>query len=138
RPRVVTALRGARRIGARLTVVGRVTPRVAGVLTLTEGGRVRSVTVAPGGRFRMQLTTTRLYRYRAIVRLQPAAGYVGWRKAYPVRVELRQLEVGSTGPAGGLARVSPAPARSLRPPGGRQRLRRVDRGRGARLPEGAR
>jgi len=99
RPRVVAALRGARRIGARLTVVGRVTPRVAGVLTLTEGGRVRSVTVAPGGRFRMQLTTTRLYRYRAIVRLQPAAGYVGWRKAYPVRVELRQLEVGSTGPA---------------------------------------
>jgi Putative peptidoglycan binding domain/L,D-transpeptidase catalytic domain len=99
RPRAVASLRGSRRIGARLVVVGSVLPRTAGALTLSEGGRLRTVAVAPDGRFRMRLTTTRLYRYRAVVRLRPAAGFVGWQKTYRVRVALRPLEIGSSGPA---------------------------------------
>jgi hypothetical protein len=99
RPRVVTSLRGSRRIGARLVVVGRMVPRTAGALAVSEGGLLRSVTVAADGRFRLRLTTTRLYRYRALVRLRPAVGYVGWQKAYTVRVGLRPLEIGSSGPA---------------------------------------
>jgi hypothetical protein len=99
RPRLVTFLRGSRRIGARLYLVGSVRPRVAGKVTLTEGHRVRRVTVRPNGRFRTQLTTTRLFRYHAIVRLRPAAGYVARHRTYSVRVTLRPLTIGSTGPA---------------------------------------
>jgi L,D-transpeptidase catalytic domain/Putative peptidoglycan binding domain len=99
RPRVVAFLRGSRRIGRRLTLTGRVVPRAAGALTVSEGGRLRTVTVGPAGRFRVPLTATRLYRYRAVVRLQPAAGYVGRRQSFDVRLELPPLTMGSTGPA---------------------------------------
>jgi hypothetical protein len=99
RPRIVTSLRGSRRIAAHLYVVGRVRPRVAGTVTMTEGDRVRRVTVGPSGRFRAQLTTTRHFRYRAILRLRPAAGYVGWQRTYSVRVKLRPLTIGSRGPS---------------------------------------
>jgi hypothetical protein len=99
RPRTASSLRGSRRVAARLYVVGRVLPRVAGTVTLSEGDRVRRVTVGPGGRFRAQLTTTRLLRYHAIVRLRPAAGYVGWHRTYFVRVKLHPLTIGSTGPS---------------------------------------
>jgi hypothetical protein len=95
RPRVIASLRGPRRIGARLYLVGRMQPRVAGTVTLTEGDRVQRVAVGPSGRFVAQLTTTRLFRYRATVRLRPAAGYVAWHRRYAVRVKLRQLAVGS-------------------------------------------
>ena len=95
RPRVVTFLRGSRRIAAPLHLVGRLLPREAGTVTLTEGTRVGRVNVGRRGRFRAQLTTTRLYRYRAIVRLRPAAGYVAWHRAYSVRVKLRRLAIGS-------------------------------------------
>ncbi|MEN3342885.1 MAG: hypothetical protein V7644_2289 [Actinomycetota bacterium] len=101
RPLVAAALRGSRRIGGRLYVVGRVVPRAAGALTVTDGTRLWTVPVAPDGRFRAALTTTRLFRYRALVRLRPADGYVGWRRIYPVRVRLRPLAYGSTGPAVG-------------------------------------
>ena len=99
RPRIVTYLRGSQRIAARLYVVGNVRPRVAGKVTLTEGDRVRNVTVGPRGHFQVELTTTRLFRYRAMVRLRPAAGYVGWHRTYSVRVRLRPLTIGSKGPS---------------------------------------
>jgi putative peptidoglycan binding protein/L,D-transpeptidase-like protein len=95
RPRVVASLRGSRRIGARLHLVGRVQPRVAGTVTLTEGDRVRRVAVGPNGRFVAQLTTTQIFRYRATVRLRPATGYVAWHRRYAVRIKLRPLAIGS-------------------------------------------
>lgn len=95
RPSVVASIRGLRRIAARLFVVGRVQPRVAGTVTLTEGDRERRVAVGPNGRFVAQLTTTQLLRYHATVRLRPTAGYVAWRRRYLVRIELRPLGIGS-------------------------------------------
>jgi hypothetical protein len=56
------------------------------------------VTVRPNGRFGAQLTTTRLFRYHATVRLRPAAGYVARHRTYSVRVKLRPLTIGSQGP----------------------------------------
>jgi hypothetical protein len=99
RPRVVAHLRGSRGLAARLYVVGRVLPRVAGMVKLTEGDRVQRVPVGPRGHFYVQLTTTRLVRYRAIVELQPAPGYVGWHRTYSVRVKLPSLTLGSRGPS---------------------------------------
>ena len=99
RPRLVTRLRGSRWIGARLYLVGSIRPRAAGTVTLTEGDRVQSVKVGPGGQFRAQLTTTRLYRYHAIVRLRPAAGYVAWHRTHSVRVRLPPLTIGLKGRA---------------------------------------
>src|SRR5262249_55442637 len=55
--------------------------------------------VAPDGRFRVQLTTTTLYRYRATVRLKPADGFAAWHRTHTVRVELPALTVGSRGRA---------------------------------------
>jgi len=101
RPRIVTLLRGSRRIGARLKLFGRVLPRVAGRVTLTEGDRVLRVRVGPAGRFRATLTTTRLYRYHPIVRLRPAAGYVAWHRRYSARIKLGPLTIGSRGAAVG-------------------------------------
>src|SRR6185503_6390245 len=80
RPRIDVSLRGSRRIGARLFVVGRVLPRVAGTVALAEGDLMRKLTVGPQGRFQAELTTTRRLRYRATVRLRPTAGYVGWHR----------------------------------------------------------
>ncbi len=97
RPRVVTFLRGSRGIAEHLFVVGRVRPRVAGKVTLTEGDRVRNVTVGPMGHFEVDLTTTRLWRYRATVRLRPASGYLGWHRTFSVRVRVRPLAIGSKG-----------------------------------------
>jgi hypothetical protein len=99
RPRLVTSLRGSRRIGALLYVFGRVLPRTAGTVTVTEGSRSRTVRVRPRGGFRAQLTTTRLFRYHAIVRLRPAEGYVGRHRTHAIRVKLLPLTIGSTGPA---------------------------------------
>jgi hypothetical protein len=95
RPRVVASLRGARRIGARLYLVGRVQPRVAGTVTLTDGDRLRRVAVGPRGRFVAQLTTTHVFRYHATVRLRPAAGYVAWHRRYAVRIKLSPLAIGA-------------------------------------------
>jgi hypothetical protein len=95
RPRVVASVRGLRQIAAPLYVVGRVQPRAAGTVTLTEGDRERRVAVGPNGRFVARLTTTELFRYHATVRLRPAAGYVPWHHRYFVRVELRPLAIGS-------------------------------------------
>ena len=97
RPRIVTYLRGSRRIAARLYMVGNVRPRAAGRVTVTEGDRMRNVSVGPRGHFQVELTTTRLVRYRTIVRLRPAAGYVGWHRTYSIRVKLRPLTIGSRG-----------------------------------------
>jgi hypothetical protein len=97
RPLVVTSLRGSRRMAERLFVVGRVRPRVAGKVTLTEGDRVRNLTVGPSGHFEAELTTTRLLRYRATVRLRPSAGYVGWHRTFSIRVKVRPLAIGSKG-----------------------------------------
>ena len=96
RPRVVASVEGSRRIAGRLFVTGRMLPRAAGTITLTEGDRVRNVTVDASGRFRVRLTTTRLYHYRATVRLRAAPGYVAWKRKYAVRVKLRPLANGST------------------------------------------
>ena len=95
RPRVVASLRGVPRIGASLYVVGRVQPRLAGTVTLAEGDRERRVAVGSSGHFVAQLTTTRLFRYRATVRLRPAAGYVAWHRRYGIRIKLRPLAIGS-------------------------------------------
>jgi N-acetylmuramoyl-L-alanine amidase len=99
RPRFATSLHGSRRIGEHLDVVGRVLPRDAGVVTVSDGRRRWSVHVGPAGRFRADLTTTRLYRYRAVIALVPAAGYVARHRTYAVRVEPLPLTIGSTGPA---------------------------------------
>ncbi len=97
RPRIVTALRGSRRAGDDLYVVGRVMPRTAGTVTVTAGDSVLRVTPGPDGSFRVPLTTTRLYRYRAIVRLQPAEGFVGWQRMHTVQVLLPPLAYGARG-----------------------------------------
>lgn len=99
RPRIAVSLRGSRRIGERLYVVGRVVPSVAGKVVLAEGDRVRRLTVGPRGRFQAELTTTRRLRYRATVRLRPAAGYVGWHRTCSVRIKLPPLTIGSRGSA---------------------------------------
>jgi L,D-transpeptidase-like protein/putative peptidoglycan binding protein len=99
RPRLVTRLRGSRWIGERLYVAGRVQPRAAGVVTVREGDQLRTVRVGPNGHFQTELTTTRVYRYHATVRLRPASGYVGWHRSYFVSVKLRPLAIGSKGPS---------------------------------------
>jgi peptidoglycan hydrolase-like protein with peptidoglycan-binding domain len=99
RPRVVTALRGSRRTGDALYLVGRVVPRTAGTVTVTEGERVLQATPGRDGTFRVPLTTTGLYRYRAVVRLLPAAGFVAWRRVHTVQVLLPPLAYGARGPA---------------------------------------
>ena len=80
---MTVALEGSRRYGARLVLVGRVLPRNAGIFSVAEGDRTRRVRPGPGGRFHVDLTTTRLFRYRVGVRLHPASGYVGWRASRP-------------------------------------------------------
>ncbi len=99
RPRVVTALRGSRRMGGSLYIAGRVLPRSAGTVTVTEGDRVLRATPRSDGNFRVPLTTTGLYRYRAVVRLLPAAGFVAWQRAHTVQVVLPPLAYGARGPA---------------------------------------
>ncbi len=100
RPRISVSLQGSRRMGARLVLVGRVLPQTAGTVTVTEGDAVRRVRPGPGGRFHADLPTTRLFRYRVGVRLQPAAGYTGWRAhSRVVRIEVPQLASGARGPA---------------------------------------
>ena len=138
RPRVVTALRGSRRAGDALYVVGRVLPRTAGTVTVTAGDSVLRATPGLDGSFRVPLTTTGLYRYRAVVRLQPAAGFVGWERVHTVRVVLPPLAYGARGPAVraleyGLARLG-----HYALPGCRHPLRLRDRRRRARVPVGAR
>ena len=98
RPRVSVALQGSQRMGARLVLVGRVLPRVAGTVTVTEADRVYRVRPGPGGRFHTNLTTTRLFRYRVGVRLHPATGYVGWHASRSVRVKVPRLATGAHGP----------------------------------------
>jgi hypothetical protein len=97
RPRVSVSLEGSRRIGARLVLVGRVLPRTAGTLGVTAGDETRRVRPGAGGRFHVDLTTTRLFRYRVGVRLYPASGYVGWRASRAVRVKLPRLAIGGRG-----------------------------------------
>jgi peptidoglycan hydrolase-like protein with peptidoglycan-binding domain len=99
RPRLVASLQGSRQVGAQLYLVGRLVPREAGSVTVSDGLHRRNVAVKPSGRFRAQLTTTRLFRYHATVRLTPAQGYVAQQRAYTVRVALLPLTIGSTGPA---------------------------------------
>ena len=99
RPRFSASIRGSRRIGARLYLVGRVVPTGAGTVLLTEGNGSRTLKVRPNGRFRTQLTTTLLYRYRATVRLRPLPGYVARHRTSPVRIRLLPLAIGSRGPA---------------------------------------
>jgi Putative peptidoglycan binding domain/L,D-transpeptidase catalytic domain len=100
RPRAAVSLEGSRRIGARLVLVGRVLPRSAGTVVVTEGDTVRRIRPGPGGRFHADLPTTRLWRYRVAVRLQPASGYTGWRAASrTVRVKAPLLASGARGPA---------------------------------------
>jgi len=99
-PRATVALEGSRRFGARLVLVGRVLPQTAGTLRVAAGDRTVRVRPGPGGRFHVDLTTTRLFRYRVSVRLRPAAGYVGWRASRLVRVKTPpQLAHGARGPA---------------------------------------
>jgi hypothetical protein len=98
-PRVTVSLEGSRRYGARLVLVGRVLPRSAGTFAVTEGDRTRRVRPGPGGRFHVDLTTTRLFRYRVSVRLRPAGGYIGWHATRAVRVKLPLLAYGARGPA---------------------------------------
>jgi L,D-transpeptidase catalytic domain/Putative peptidoglycan binding domain len=99
RPRLVASVHGSRQVGGHLYLVGRVVPRAAGTVTVSDGDHRRTVAVGPSGRFHANLTTTRLYSYRATVRVTPADGYVGQRRTYPVRVTLLPLTIGSTGPS---------------------------------------
>ena len=99
RPRIVVSLRGSRRIGGRLFLAGRIFPRNAGTLTVTEGDRVRRVRIGDVGRFHADLTTTSLLSYRATLRLRPARGYVGWQATRTIRVVLPPLAFGAGGPA---------------------------------------
>jgi len=99
RPRVVTAVHGSRMVGGDLYLDGRVLPRDAGTLTVSEAGHAVPARVGPDGRFRVPLTTTGPYRYRATARLQPADGFTAWQRTHAVRVELPALTVGAHGPA---------------------------------------
>jgi hypothetical protein len=100
-PRVSVSLEGSRRVGARLVLVGRVRPRTAGTVTVTDGATERHIRPGPGGRFHADLKTTRAFRYVVGVRLHPAAGYVGWHASRSVRVKVPLLASGARGPAVG-------------------------------------
>ena len=99
RPYLVTTVTGSRTVAGRLVVFGRLLPRTAGTLTLSEGERTSRLRVGAGGRFRAQLTTTRLFRYRATVALRPASGYLARHRTYAVRVTAPPLSVGARGAA---------------------------------------
>jgi L,D-transpeptidase-like protein/putative peptidoglycan binding protein len=99
RPRVLASLVGSRSIGGRLFLRGTVSPREAGRLTVADGDGAEPVAVDSRGRFRIELTTTRLFSYRVVLDLRPATGYTGWDHDYPVSVDLPPLAVGSHGPA---------------------------------------
>jgi hypothetical protein len=99
RPGLEASLAGSRVIGARLYLVGRLFPRVAGTVSLTFGGETRGVRLRAGGGFRVRLTTTRSFRYATTLRVHPAAGFVARTLRLPVRVRLVPLSVGSRLPA---------------------------------------
>ena len=99
RPYLVTTVSGSRQVAGRLVVFGRLLPRTAGTLTLAEGDRTARLRVGRAGRFRAPLTTTRLFRYRAVVTLRPATGYLRRLRTYVIRVNAPPLSVGSRGPA---------------------------------------
>jgi L,D-transpeptidase catalytic domain/Putative peptidoglycan binding domain len=99
RPYLVTTVLGSRVLAGRLVVFGRLLPRTAGTLTLTEGDRTWPLRVGRAGRFRAQLTTTRLFRYRAVVGVRPSTGYLRRQRAYVIRVRVPPLSVGARGPA---------------------------------------
>lgn len=99
RPLLSVGLSGSRTIGHALYVVGRLTPRVAGTVTVRTGTIIRTVTLNSYGRFRARIPTTKWYRYYAVVDVNPAAGYVAARRTLLIRVRLVSLGLGSRGPA---------------------------------------
>lgn len=97
RPRLTARVVGSRRVGGRLYLAGRIQPRQAGRLVLTQGSRSRTVRVHPDGRFRAGLTTTRLLRYTATIRIRPATGYVARSAVHSIRVTTAPIGLGAHG-----------------------------------------
>lgn len=100
RPGLDTAFRGSGQLGRPLSLLVRERPAAAGVVTVrvARGGRI-VVKRAFRGRLLLRLATSRAGAYSIRVTLQPAAGYLGARRALERIVFLPSLGPGSAGPS---------------------------------------
>jgi hypothetical protein len=100
RPRVGLHFDGLPVLGATLWLTGRVTPAVAGSVTVRFGTRAARW-LAPDelGRFRTRVPTRRAGTVTATVRVVPRAGYVSVRRVVSVAVRTPLLSLGSRRPA---------------------------------------
>lgn len=99
KPRLTTRIVGARRLGTRIMVVGRLLPARSGRLTLRFGARRVPVRVGSAGRFRVGVPPSWGAMVTGRVSLKPARGYVqAWRRVR-LRLAMPYLQLGSHGPA---------------------------------------
>ncbi len=99
RPVLTASLVGARILGARVELVGRVRPAAAGTLSLWVKGKRRPITVDAQGRFVKRVSTRVAGRLGATVAVVPADGYVAAKRRLATRVRAPVLRYGSRGAA---------------------------------------
>jgi lipoprotein-anchoring transpeptidase ErfK/SrfK len=99
RPRLRTRFAGRAAIGGALSLRGKLTPVVAGVLKRTIRGVTRTVRVDSHGYFRIKLSTQQAGRLRVILRLRGAPGYATVTKVRRKKLALPRLGIGSRGTA---------------------------------------
>ena len=99
KPRLRSRIVGIRRIGHRITVVGRLLPVRSGRLALSFRGRRAPVRVGADGRFRVRVPATWGPKVTGRVVLRPGRGYVtAWRRVR-LRLAYPNLWLGSHGPS---------------------------------------
>jgi hypothetical protein len=99
KPRLTSRLVGARRLGKRITVRGRLLPARSGRLTLRFQQRHVAVRVGSAGRFRVRVPSGWGAVVTGRIALAPAKGYVNaWRRVR-LRLAMPSLQLGSHGPA---------------------------------------
>jgi N-acetylmuramoyl-L-alanine amidase len=99
KPRLRSRIVGARRIGHRIVVVGRLLPARSGRVFLRSGARRVPVRVGANGRFRVRVPATWGPNVTGRVTLRPSRGYVpAWRRVR-IRLAYPNLSMGSHGPS---------------------------------------
>jgi N-acetylmuramoyl-L-alanine amidase len=99
KPRLRSRIIGARRVGHRIHVVGRLLPARSGRLFLRFGGRRAPARVGADGRFRVLVPASWGPNVTGRIALRPARGYVvAWRRVR-LRLSDPNLSIGSHGPS---------------------------------------
>jgi N-acetylmuramoyl-L-alanine amidase len=98
-PRLRSRIVGARRIGHRILVVGRLLPARSGRLLLRFRDRRVPVRVGAAGRFRVRVPATWGPNVTGRIALRPSRGYVAvWRRVR-LRLTYPSLSIGAHGPS---------------------------------------